>query len=82
MAMEKIRGKQIVHAHRYSKQYKFRPAASPVITETLKDGRTKVFGGRPGDDMPLPTSTTPKAKPTNSTPKKTPRKKKSKKKKN
>ncbi|KAI0353661.1 hypothetical protein OH77DRAFT_1512527 [Trametes cingulata] len=25
---------------RYSKEYKFRPAASPIITERLKDGRS------------------------------------------
>ena len=29
---------------RYSKEHKFRPAASPVITETLKDGRTRLRG--------------------------------------
>ena len=32
---------------RYSKDYKFRPAASPVITETLKDGRTRLRGALP-----------------------------------
>lgn len=37
----------VVHAHRYSKQHKFRPAASPVITETLKDGRTRIRGAAP-----------------------------------
>ncbi|KAG8693340.1 hypothetical protein FRC11_002968, partial [Ceratobasidium sp. 423] len=30
---------EIVYADRYSDQYKFRPAASPIITEKLKDGR-------------------------------------------
>src|SRR6266849_768651 len=29
---------------RYSKQYKFRPAASPVVYEKLKDGKTRVRG--------------------------------------
>ncbi|THV02138.1 hypothetical protein K435DRAFT_792804 [Dendrothele bispora CBS 962.96] len=28
---------QIVHAQGYSKEYKFRPAASPNITESMKD---------------------------------------------
>lgn len=32
---------------RYSKDYKFRPAASPVITETLKDGRMRLRGALP-----------------------------------
>jgi len=35
------------HAHRYSKQHKYRPAASPVITETLKDGRIRIKGAAP-----------------------------------
>jgi hypothetical protein len=81
-AMEKIRGKQVVHAQRsvtssflanistfflivdgefgfcrYSEQYRFRPAASPIITETLPDGRKKVRGGRHGDDIPMPKPT-------------------------
>ncbi|KAK7678585.1 hypothetical protein QCA50_018457 [Cerrena zonata] len=37
----------VVHANRYSKDYKFRPAASPIITERLKDGRTRVRGAQP-----------------------------------
>jgi len=37
---------------RYSKEHKFRPAASPVITETLKDGRTRLRGS-----YPTPTTT-------------------------
>ena len=32
---------------RYSKQYKFRPAASPVIYEKLKGGQTRVRGAVP-----------------------------------
>lgn len=32
---------------RYSKDYKFRPAASPVITEQLKDGRVRLRGAQP-----------------------------------
>ncbi|EIW77474.1 hypothetical protein CONPUDRAFT_168392 [Coniophora puteana RWD-64-598 SS2] len=43
-----IRPKQtedkIIYASRYSKEHKFRPAASPVITERLKDGRTRLRG--------------------------------------
>ncbi|KAJ7209069.1 hypothetical protein B0H12DRAFT_425322 [Mycena haematopus] len=38
---------QIVHANRYSKEFKYRPAASPIITETLKDGRVRVRGAAP-----------------------------------
>lgn len=34
-------------ACRYSKEYKFRPAASPIITERLKDGRTRLRGAQP-----------------------------------
>jgi hypothetical protein len=32
---------------RYSKDYKFRPAASPVVTEHLKDGRMRLRGALP-----------------------------------
>jgi hypothetical protein len=45
---------------RYSKEHKFRPAASPVVTHTLKDGRIKIYGAGP-----TPTATaaaTPKVK--------------------
>ncbi|KAI9056771.1 hypothetical protein FKP32DRAFT_1638628 [Trametes sanguinea] len=38
---------KVIHASRYSKEYKFRPAASPVITERLKDGRVRVRGAAP-----------------------------------
>ncbi|KAI0788247.1 hypothetical protein C8Q74DRAFT_1256895 [Fomes fomentarius] len=38
---------KVVHATRYSKDYKFRPAASPVITEQLKDGRVRLRGAQP-----------------------------------
>ena len=31
---------------RYSKEYKFRPAASPIITERLKDGRVRLRGAQ------------------------------------
>ncbi|EPQ50382.1 hypothetical protein GLOTRDRAFT_118339 [Gloeophyllum trabeum ATCC 11539] len=48
---------KVVHAHRYSKEYKFRPAASPVVTETLKDGRVRLRGAQPTF------STTPSAAP-------------------
>ncbi|PVF95355.1 hypothetical protein CPB86DRAFT_875747, partial [Serendipita vermifera] len=56
-AMERIRGKQVVHANRYSNEFRFRPAASPIITETLPDGRTKLRGARHGDHIPIPTPT-------------------------
>ncbi|KAJ7466876.1 hypothetical protein FB451DRAFT_1178141 [Mycena latifolia] len=32
---------KVVYANRYSNEFKFRPAASPIITETLKDGRKR-----------------------------------------
>ncbi|KAG1827969.1 hypothetical protein EV424DRAFT_1345118 [Suillus variegatus] len=35
---------KIIHAERYSKDYKYRPAASPVITERLKDGVVRLRG--------------------------------------
>ncbi|KAG7531932.1 hypothetical protein FFLO_04000 [Filobasidium floriforme] len=35
---------QIIYANRYSDEHKYRPAASPVITETLKDGRIRLRG--------------------------------------
>jgi len=38
---------KVIHASRYSKEYRFRPAASPVVTETLKDGRTRLRGALP-----------------------------------
>lgn len=44
---------------RYSEEFRFRPAASPVITEYLKDGRIRLRGANPGGvgvkpgDIPL-----------------------------
>ncbi|KII86693.1 hypothetical protein PLICRDRAFT_43344 [Plicaturopsis crispa FD-325 SS-3] len=38
---------KVVHATRYSREHKFRPAASPIITERLKDGRVRVRGAAP-----------------------------------
>ncbi|TFK28288.1 hypothetical protein FA15DRAFT_584624 [Coprinopsis marcescibilis] len=46
---------QIVYASRYSKEYKYRPAASPIITETLKDGRILLRGATPLSEEPTPT---------------------------
>jgi len=34
--------------NRYSEEFKYRPAASPVITETLKDGRLRIRGASVG----------------------------------
>ncbi|KIM37985.1 hypothetical protein M413DRAFT_448032 [Hebeloma cylindrosporum] len=51
--LEAKRKPKIIHASRYSKDYKFRPAASPIITETLKDGRLRLRGA-----LPTPTATT------------------------
>ncbi|KAJ7776010.1 hypothetical protein DFH07DRAFT_912046 [Mycena maculata] len=60
------RGKpKVVHASRYSKEFKYRPAASPIITETLKDGRLRVRGAAPttsATPAPIPTTTKPKLK--------------------
>lgn len=33
---------------RYSDQHRYRPAGSPVITETLKDGRLRIRGANIG----------------------------------
>ncbi|WVQ73048.1 hypothetical protein IAR50_002611 [Cryptococcus sp. DSM 104548] len=50
---------QIIYASRYSDEYKYRPAASPVITEYLKDGRIRLRGASIGgvgvkeEDIPL-----------------------------
>ncbi|KAI0063581.1 hypothetical protein BV25DRAFT_1990574 [Artomyces pyxidatus] len=38
---------KVVHSNRYSKEHKYRPAASPIITERLKDGRVRVRGAPP-----------------------------------
>jgi hypothetical protein len=44
---------------RYSEEFKYRPAESPVITEYLKDGRMRLRGASPGGvgirpgDIPL-----------------------------
>ncbi|KAL0945220.1 hypothetical protein HGRIS_000732 [Hohenbuehelia grisea] len=46
---------KIIYASRYSKDYRFRPAASPIITETLKDGRTRLRGTYPTPE-PIPDS--------------------------
>ncbi|KAF7309262.1 hypothetical protein MIND_00296500 [Mycena indigotica] len=49
---------KVIYANRYSNDYKFRPAASPIVTETLKDGRLRVRGAAPT------TSKAPEPKPT------------------
>ncbi|KAI0277606.1 hypothetical protein BGY98DRAFT_978579 [Russula aff. rugulosa BPL654] len=46
-SMQQGAGSKVIHAQRYSKQYKFRPAASPVIYEKLKGGQTRVRGAAP-----------------------------------
>ncbi|EDR00908.1 uncharacterized protein LACBIDRAFT_333774 [Laccaria bicolor S238N-H82] len=38
---------ETLYASRYSREFKFRPAASPIITETLKDGRMRLRGATP-----------------------------------
>ncbi|KLT42207.1 hypothetical protein CC85DRAFT_228725, partial [Cutaneotrichosporon oleaginosum] len=50
---------EVIYATRYSDEFKYRPAASPVITEYLKDGRIRLRGATPGgvgvreEDVPL-----------------------------
>ncbi|KAL7418501.1 hypothetical protein Q5752_006959 [Cryptotrichosporon argae] len=39
---------QVIYASRYSDEFKYRPAASPVITEYLKDGRMRIRGASVG----------------------------------
>ncbi|EAU83858.1 hypothetical protein CC1G_09527 [Coprinopsis cinerea okayama7 len=51
---------QIIYASRYSKEYKYRPAASPIITETLKDGRIRIRGASPEPTQPPPPPPPPK----------------------
>ncbi|EJT99168.1 hypothetical protein DACRYDRAFT_117951 [Dacryopinax primogenitus] len=36
---------KVVYADRYSAEFRYRPAASPVITETLNSGRTLLIRG-------------------------------------
>ncbi|KAH7882853.1 hypothetical protein F5I97DRAFT_140281 [Phlebopus sp. FC_14] len=47
MRPRKMSEPNVIHATRYSTEYKFRPAASPVITERLKDGRVRLRGAYP-----------------------------------
>jgi len=42
-----IQAAKVIHAKRYSQEYQFRPAASPVVTERLKDGRVRLRGAQP-----------------------------------
>ncbi|GMK54516.1 hypothetical protein CspeluHIS016_0111020 [Cutaneotrichosporon spelunceum] len=39
---------EVIYATRYSDEFRYRPAASPVITEYLKDGRIRLRGATPG----------------------------------
>lgn len=51
--------KSVSWNRRYSEEFKYRPAASPVITETLPDGRIRIRGASVGgvgvreEDIPL-----------------------------
>ena len=51
-------GDALTSRGRYSEEFRYRPAASPVITEYLKDGRIRLRGASPGgigvreEDMP------------------------------
>ncbi|KAL5526516.1 hypothetical protein ACEPAF_8240 [Sanghuangporus sanghuang] len=42
-----VRRSGIVYSTSYSKEHRFRPAASPIITQTLDDGRTLIRGAQP-----------------------------------
>ncbi|KAJ3799390.1 hypothetical protein GGU11DRAFT_807510 [Lentinula aff. detonsa] len=54
---------QIIYANRYSTEHKYRPAASPIITETLSDGRLRIRGAGPtAIATPTPTPTKTKIK--------------------
>jgi len=54
---------KVIYASRYSKEFKYRPAASPIITETLKDGRIRIRGAAPTTLVtPTPTPTPVKRK--------------------
>ncbi|KAH9478067.1 hypothetical protein JR316_0010304 [Psilocybe cubensis] len=53
---------KIIYASRYSKEHKFRPAASPIITETLKDGRIRLRGALPEPTNPPKPVVKPKKK--------------------
>ncbi|KAF5383046.1 hypothetical protein D9615_004790 [Tricholomella constricta] len=54
---------KVIYASRYSKEHKFRPAASPIITETLKDGRIRIRGAGPtATPEPTPILITKKGK--------------------
>ncbi|KAK0211888.1 hypothetical protein IW262DRAFT_1245263, partial [Armillaria fumosa] len=57
------RKNKVVYATRYSDQYKFRPAASPIVTETLKGGGTRLRGANPtATSRTTPTPTLEKKK--------------------
>jgi len=51
---------EIIYASRYSKEFKHRPAASPIITETLKDGRIRLRGAMPPPPPPPTPTPTPR----------------------
>ncbi|KIJ94598.1 hypothetical protein K443DRAFT_110190 [Laccaria amethystina LaAM-08-1] len=57
---------ETLYASRYSREFKFRPAASPIITETLKDGRMRLRGATPSpktlEGKPTPTTKARKKK--------------------
>lgn len=54
-----VRKPKIPLTRRYSEEHRYRPAASPVITEYLKDGRIRLRGASPGgvgvreEDLPM-----------------------------
>ncbi|KAI0346253.1 hypothetical protein BDW22DRAFT_1352308 [Trametopsis cervina] len=38
---------EVLHAERYSEEFRYRPAASPIVTEVLADGTVRVRGAQP-----------------------------------
>ncbi|KAF8900278.1 hypothetical protein CPB84DRAFT_1709090 [Gymnopilus junonius] len=53
--LEGKKDSKVIYASRYSKDHLFRPAASPVVTETLRNGRIRIRGALPTPtDSPMP----------------------------
>ncbi|KAK2467204.1 hypothetical protein APHAL10511_000753 [Amanita phalloides] len=51
---------KVIYATRYSKEHRFRPAASPIVTETLRDGRVRIRGAQATMSVPPKPTPTPK----------------------
>ena len=56
--MSSVTERALTFCDRYSKEHRFRPAASPIITHTLKDGSIRIHGAGPTASVtptPIPT---------------------------